>query len=245
LIRLFDFEGTKSKEVLHPSPKYLQVESIHWSPAGRHICLHHSPNGDRTFFDTETLKDKRQTHEGASEICWDPSGRFLVSSVVSDLSAADEDYGAATDNGWVMYNFQGEKIAQQDYKGGNGKQKQCLFSFLWRPRPKSLLSDAQKQEIAKNLKKKYWDEFKKQDEEIFRRSASKKMKDRLDKQQLWESMMETMNQLAQSYRKQRIEIRDGRESEDEDDFDYEMIEEQEPISYVEVEVTVEELEQLS
>jgi len=245
IIRIFDFKGIKSREVLHPSPKYIQVESIHWSPAGRHICLHHAPNGDRTFFDTETLKDKRQTHEGAAEVAWDPSGRFLVSSVVSDLGLADEGYGAATDNGWVMYNFQGEKIAQQDFKGGNGKQKQCLFSFQWRPRPPSLLLEKQKKEIEKTLKKTYWDEFKRQDEEIFRKSASKKMKDRLDKQQEWQLIMEELHNDSEQFAKERIALRDGRESEDEDEYDYEMIEEQEPISYIEEEVTVEELEQLS
>jgi len=245
VIRIFDFENMKTREVLHPSPKYIQVESVHWSPAGRHICIHHSPSGERTFFDTETLKDKKQTHEGASELSWDPSGRFLVSSVVSDLGLADEDYGAATDNGWVMYNFQGERIASQDFKGGNGKQKQCLFSFQWRPRPPSLMSADHKADIAKNLKKKYWETFKKQDEEIFRRSASKKVKDRLDKQQEWKVLLERLQEQAAAIRKERIAIRDGRESEDEDDFEYVSIEEQEPISYIEEEVTVEELEQLS
>lgn len=242
-VRIYDFSG-ECREVLNPYPKYVAVESIHWSPAGRHIVLHHSPNGDKTFFDTETLKDRRQTHEGSSEVCWDPSGRFVVSTVVSDLQETD-DYGAATDNGWVMYNFQGEKIAHHDFKGGSGKSRQCLFSFQWRPRPPSLLTESQKQDIAKNLKRNYWDDFKKQDEEIFRRSASKKMKDRLDKQQEWKENLKNLVELGMRFKKERIEIRGGRESEDEDDFEYEMIEEQEPISYVEDEVTVEELEQLT
>ena len=91
-----DFRFWRREElVLHPSPKYIQVESIHCSPAGHQICLHYAPNGDRTSFDTEMLKDKWQTHEGAFEVAWDPSGSFLVSTVVSDLDLVDEDYWAA------------------------------------------------------------------------------------------------------------------------------------------------------
>jgi len=244
-IRIFDFNsGGEPKETLQPSPKYHQVESVNWSPAGRHLCLAHQ-NGDRTFFDTESMKDKKQSHEGASEVMWDPSGRFVVSTVVSELNP-EEEFGAATDNGWVMYNFQGEKIAQQDYKGNSaGRTKQCLFSFQWRPRPPSLLNEEQKSEIMKNLKKKYWDDFKRQDEDIFRRSASKKMKDRLDKQQEWEAKLLELEHLSEKFRKERIALRDGQESEDEEDFEYQTVDEPEIISYDEVEITIEELEQLS
>jgi len=84
-IRLFEFNNRGYKETLKPSPKYHGVETVHWSPAGRHICLAHV-NGDRTFFDTESMKDRKQSHEGASEVLWDPSGRFLLQYLQSRIN---------------------------------------------------------------------------------------------------------------------------------------------------------------
>jgi hypothetical protein len=37
---------------------------------------------------------------------------------------------------------------------------------MWRPRPKSLLTDDQKQQIKKELKTKFWEKYEKRDKKI-------------------------------------------------------------------------------
>merc|ERR1712154_754246 len=103
-------------------------------------------------------------HDSADNLAWSPCGRFVVSTVLSPLGN-DDDGNSATDNAWVMYNFQGDDIARQNYKGTKGSSK-CLYSFDWRPRPPSLLTARHKADITKRLRKDYWNEFEETDKKI-------------------------------------------------------------------------------
>jgi translation initiation factor 3 subunit B len=74
------------------------VNSIRWSPRGRHVvlaALNLSQKFDLEFWDTDLFQDERKEvvwgsgiqllsepgldHYGVTEVVWDPSGRFVVS----------------------------------------------------------------------------------------------------------------------------------------------------------------------
>jgi len=217
------------------------VCDVLWSPIGRHIVFAHE-NGHRTFHDTAAVvKEKKREHDSAEDLYWSPCGRFCVSTVTSKIEQ-DEDAPAATDNAWVMFNFQGEEIARREFKGTK-MDKKMLFSFQWRPRPKSLVGDKEKEEIKRNILEdtKLWKSYEKADQKILRERLDKKMKDRLDKWQDWQDRCDAMLEFAQSIQKDREDLRDGRESEAEEEFDFIEEREEEIISQVEKEVTEEEI----
>lgn len=249
LFELRIFNALSGRPLWKTSPTFTSVKNVLWSPAGRHICINHD-QGNRTFFDTQTLKDKKKLHEGAEEIQWCPSGRFVISTVVSELpEPGDSDsYHGATDNAWVMYNFQGDEIARHDYKGASKSEQKCLFSFQFRPRPPSLLNADQEESVRRRLRTEYWEMFEKQDREIKRNTASKKMKERMDRQQEWKEWKEERDKLAKMYQERRFQLRksaaypDGRVSDDEDSYDFEDEPIQEILSYQEIDIGIEELE---
>ncbi|CAJ0751189.1 13004_t:CDS:10, partial [Entrophospora sp. SA101] len=133
--------------------------SIFWSPHGRHFVL--ATLRSQSVFDLEfwdldfegfsgergessTKNDpaasiqlmSTQEHYGVTDIEWDPTGRFVISS--SSM------WRQGNDNGYTIWDFKGTSL-----------QKHLIDKFkqlLWRPRPKSLLSNEQKQKIKKNLR---------------------------------------------------------------------------------------------
>lgn len=232
-----------------PNPTFHAVDDVFWSPMGRYMCLSHT-NGKRTFFDTNTLKrprgkNREKVHDSAEEPFWSPCGRFLVSTVCSPLRD-DDGEAMSTDNAVVMYNFQGDEIARMEFKGAKGGAAKCLFSFAWRPRPKSLVTEEMKQDIQKRLKKQYWEEFSEADKKITLERSSKKKKEMFDREQDWKTRIDGFKAKAAEIRKRREEIRGGRMSEDESEFDWEECEEEQRIASLSTEIllTAEELELL-
>lgn len=69
-----------------------------------------------------------QEHTGVTEVEWDPTGRYVVSSV-SAWSAGSR----GLDYGYMMWNFQGRLLARRPV------DRFCSLS--WRPRPPSLLTE--------------------------------------------------------------------------------------------------------
>lgn len=235
-ITVYEFGYDKTNPIRHrlfndpdiKIPKFSNVAYISWSPMGRYMCLHHN-NGNRTFFDSQKLKrvrgkDKVKEHDSAENLTWSPCGRFVVSTVFSPLSQ-DNDGAGATDNAWVMYNFQGDDIAKQTYKGTKGSSK-CLYSFDWRPRPPSLLNNKQKADIQRRLRDDYWDEFEEVDKQIRAEGISEEIRRMLELESEWKEISENLKTKAKTIKQRREELRDGRLSEDEEDFDFEEVEEE-------------------
>ncbi|CAG8453165.1 798_t:CDS:2 [Diversispora eburnea] len=133
-------------------------DAIYWSPQGRHVIvatLRSSTVFDLEFWDLdfEGVSEQKeftkadpaaslqlmstQEHYGITDIEWDPTGRYVISSSSVWRNPMME-------NGYTLWDFKGLQL-----------QKHLMDKFkqlLWRPRPKSLLTSEQKKKIRKNLR---------------------------------------------------------------------------------------------
>lgn len=136
-------------------PKF--SNTISWSPLGRFVVVGSlvKPNMRKcllTFYDMDYVGEKNQndvegvqcsikevsevTNANFTDLCWDPSGRFLCgwSSAMKHK----------VDNGFKLYDVTGAMIRDEDIPN--------FRNFAWRPRPESRLSNAEKKKVRKNLK---------------------------------------------------------------------------------------------
>ncbi|KAI7976258.1 hypothetical protein EIK77_010731 [Talaromyces pinophilus] len=137
---------------------------IYWSPKGRFVVVatvHSQSSFDLDFWDMdfegekpEAEKDlnanvmllKTAEHYGVTDIDWDPTGRYVVSSASV--------WTHSMENGWNIHTFAGETLAEHPTE----KFKQ----FLWRPRPPTFLSKEEQKQVRKNLRE-YSKEFDEED----------------------------------------------------------------------------------
>ncbi|KAF9929867.1 Translation initiation factor 3 subunit b [Linnemannia zychae] len=156
--------------------------TIFWSPKGRHVVLatlRSLTDWSLEFYDLDfeplkstTVKNptsgkvdsaaylhplSSSEHYGVTDIEWDPSGRFVASSASV--------WRHAMESGYQIWDFKGQMLYKENFE----KFKQ----FVWRPRPKTLLSEGQVKDIRKNLLK-YSSRFEEQDmESTFSASSAK------------------------------------------------------------------------
>ncbi|XP_055507092.1 eukaryotic translation initiation factor 3, subunit Ba [Leucoraja erinacea] len=172
-----------------------QGNSIFWSPQGQFLVVAglRSMNGALAFFDTSdcTLMNVAE-HYMASDIEWDPTGRYVVTSVSW--------WSHKVDNAYWMWTFQGRLLQK------NTKDRFC--QLLWRPRPATLLSQDQLKQIKKDYKK-YSKIFEQKD----RLSQSKASKELVDKRRrMMEEFHKYRELTTQTYaeqKPQRLELRGG------------------------------------
>ncbi|KAJ5623896.1 Eukaryotic translation initiation factor 3 subunit B [Penicillium lagena] len=137
---------------------------IYWSPKGRFVVVatvHSQSSFDMDFWDmdfegekVEAEKDlaanlqlmKTAEHYGVTDIDWDPTGRYVVSSASV--------WTHSMENGWNMHTFSGTTLSENPTE----KFKQ----FSWRPRPATLLSKEEQKQVRKNLRE-YSKEFEEED----------------------------------------------------------------------------------
>lgn len=172
-----------------------QANSIFWSPQGQFLVLAglRSMNGALAFVDTSDCTIMYiAEHYMASDVEWDPTGRYVVTSVSW--------WSHKVDNAYWLWTFQGRLLQK------NNKDRFC--QLLWRPCPPTLLGQEQIKAIKKDLKK-YSKIFEQKD----RLSQSKASKELVDKRRL---MMEEYSrykdsaiQLYNQQRELRLELRGG------------------------------------
>jgi len=128
----------------------------------------------------------------ASDVEWDPTGRYLVTSVSW--------WSHKVDNAYWLWTFQGRLLQK------NNKDRFC--QLLWRPRPPTLLPVEEIKTIKKDLKK-YSKIFEQKD----RLSQSKASKELVDKRRAmmdeYRLYREAATQAYQEQRELRLELRGG------------------------------------
>lgn len=184
---------------------------LFWSPRGQFIVLANLTMGTFEFVDTNNdfVVMSSADHFRASEVEWDPTGRYVVTGVSS--------WKAKEDVGYYMWSFQGRILKKVALKN--------FVQFLWRPRLQSLLTEAQQKEIKKNLKK-YYPQFETKD----RMRVSRASKELLEKrQQLREQFTEYRNKRIAEWDEQksrRIQLRNNIDTDnvDTEDMEEEVVE---------------------
>jgi len=136
-ISFYNLEGNNCKLIrtLEKRP----ASNLYWSPKGDNILIAQikSSAGNLEFYNvTENEVMGNSEHYSTTDVEWDPSGRFVVTYASA--------WKHQLENGYCIWSFQGKLLTKV--------QKEKFFQFLWRPRPKTILSESQIEEVRKNLK---------------------------------------------------------------------------------------------
>eukprot|EP00938_MAST-03A_sp_MAST-3A-sp1_P000860 g860.t1 len=117
-------------------------DALYWSPLGNFIVIagQESPhNGIIEFYDCEQ-QDSLATHEHfmCTDIKWSPCGRIVSTSVCQGLFDAPS-MRMSMQAGYRLYSFMGVQLHKEE--------QQEFYSFAWRPRPVSLLTEKMRKEV--------------------------------------------------------------------------------------------------
>jgi len=199
------FYGIKPEGTVSLLKKFEQKTCNHifWSPAGQFLVLAglRSSNHSLEFVDTSDFTITNQSeHFMATDVEWDPTGRYVVTGVSW--------WAHKVDNAYWVWSFQGRLIRKHNL------EKFC--QLLWRPRPATLLSDDKIREIKKNLKK-YSAQFEIKD----RMALSKVSKDILEKRKKLQADFYAYRQKREeefkATKEQRLALRDEESIENQND----------------------------
>lgn len=148
---------------------------LFWSPQGKVVVLAglKTMNGQFEFFNVDEMETMASAeHFMATDVEWDPTGRYVTTAVTSVHQM---------ENGFHVWTFNGKLL----YKHGREK----FYQFLWRPRAASLLSKDAEGEIVRNLKK-YSKRFEELDESIKNQQDSHLAAEKQGLSDAWASYLE-------------------------------------------------------
>merc|ERR1711998_266160 len=142
------------------------VNEIRWSPHGTNLIIAglRNLNGQLEWWsctDKELTQTGRDEHFMATDIEWDPTGRYVATSVQALRHNME--------NGYTIWTSQGRQV--------NRVQLEHFQKLQWRPRPPSLLSPQDEKKLMKNLKT-YRQKFTEIDDAIAAESANEEMQQR-------------------------------------------------------------------
>lgn len=126
------------------------MNALFWSPAGNYIILAGmgALNGVLEFYDVNRKCSMAvDEHFMCTDVEWASSGLYVATAVTQPINATDA-WRYSMENGYKIWTFQGQTVSHSP--------TETFHQFLWRPMPPSLLSPAQKAEIRKNLRDKYY-----------------------------------------------------------------------------------------
>ena len=141
IVSIFSATAGKSSDSVQlvKSLERKQLTRWAWSPRGEYFVLA-GLDSTSAFLEFWTASDLQclgvKEHFMATDLEWDPSGRFVCSWVSY--------WRHQMENGFMLWDLKGDLVS---------KQNQPRFTaFSWRPRPRTLLSRQQVKEIKKNMK---------------------------------------------------------------------------------------------
>ncbi|VFQ75834.1 unnamed protein product [Cuscuta campestris] len=181
-----------------------QANALYWSPTGCFIILAglKGLNGQLEFFDAKELETMAVTdHFMATEIEWDPTGRYVATSVTSVHEM---------ENGFNIWSFHGKLLYRFS--------RDHFFQFLWRPRPPSLLSKEKEEEIAKNLKK-YSKKYEAEDQDVSLQLSEQDRQKRRRLKDEWEAWINEWKRVHEEEKLERLRLRDGEESDEDEEYE--------------------------
>jgi translation initiation factor 3 subunit B len=186
-----------------------QANALYWSPAGRFILLAGLKgfNGQLEFYNVDELETMATTeHFMATDIEWDPTGRYVATSVTSVHEM---------ENGFNIWSFNGKLLYRI--------LKDHFFQFLWRPRPPSFLSPEKEEEIAKNLKK-YSKKYEAEDQDVSLLLSEQDREKRKMLKEEWENWVNQWKRLHEEEKSDRQWLRDGEASDEEEEYEAKEVE---------------------
>jgi translation initiation factor 3 subunit B len=148
---------------------------IHWSPTGKNMVLAglKQMNGQLEFYNVEEAETMATgEHFMCTDIEWDPTGRY-VATVVTSVHQMENGFNLWSWNGNLMYRVMRDRF----------------YQFSWRPRPPSLLSEADLKEIARNLRK-YSEKYAKEDDVLMAQADTDLLSDRRARIEEWREWYE-------------------------------------------------------
>lgn len=169
--------------------------TISWCPTGQFCVLAglRSMNGVFEFIDTSDMTTMNTgEHYMATDVEWDPTGRFFMTCVSW--------WAHKVDNGYYIWSFQGKALQRH--------QLDQFCNFSWRPRPPTLLTEKEISRIKKDLKK-----YQKRFEQKDRMSQSKASKELIDKRRTmfneFEEFRARHRSTFEEYKSNRMALREG------------------------------------
>lgn len=207
------YEAKKGQKVsLVKKMERKSATHLFWSPRGTFIVLANCTQGVFEFVDTSDFTIMGTgDHHGAFQCEWDPTGRYITTGLGAHKVKDDHSY--------YLWSFQGRLLRRTNLKN--------FLQLFWRPRPATLLSEAQRKEIKKNLKK-YYPQFETKDR-LRQTRASKELLEKRAK--LREEFMDYRQKRIQDYeslRIKRLELRNNVDTDtleaDKDNLEEEFVE---------------------
>ncbi|KFM61475.1 Eukaryotic translation initiation factor 3 subunit B, partial [Stegodyphus mimosarum] len=192
------FYGIKSGGTMSLLKKFekKQCNRLFWSPFGQYIVLAElktSMSGSLEFIDTSDFTSMAFIKDIlASDVEWDPTGRYVVS--------ATSQWTYKLDNAFWLWTFCGRLVRKKDVEG--------FCQLLWRPRPPILLSEEKVKEIKKNLKK-YSAHFDLKDQMSLSKASKEIIDKRIKLMKEFGNIRQRMINEFNSKKRLRLELRNG------------------------------------
>jgi translation initiation factor 3 subunit B len=138
-------------------------------------------------------------HFMATDIEWDPTGRYVATSVTTVHEM---------ENGFTIWSFNGNMVYRI--------LKDHFFQLAWRPRPASFLTAEKEEEIAKNLRN-YSKRYEAEDQDVSLLLSEQDREKRRALNEEWQKWVMQWKSLHEEEKLVRQNLRDGEVSDVEED----------------------------
>mmetsp|Transcript_26880 Transcript_26880/g.43881 ORF Transcript_26880/g.43881 Transcript_26880/m.43881 type:complete len:667 (-) Transcript_26880:280-2280(-) len=180
---------------------------LFWSPQGTYVVLAglKTLNGVLEFFNVDSMEPmSTDEHFMCTDVEWDPTGRYVCTFV--------SHWRHQMENGFLIWTFQGKQVHKL--------MRDRFYQLLWRPRPPSLLPPEKEKYIRKNLHE-YSKKYATEDEQRRENIATDAAKERQQVSEAWSAWARKKAEEYAEEKEARKAIRDGMDSEDERDYEFE------------------------